>query len=120
MVCKTELEIAKKMTNLRVTIENGKTFYENGRRVSISFKIYIIITKPISFRSDMGAGGGWDLSLGQDLFLRIWPRTPISPSFPVGFEFPVQVGRPMAKTCPHKNSIGSWLRFKGKFLVLYY
>ena len=47
------------MTNLRVTIENGKTFFENGiyRRLSISLKIYMIITKPISFRSDMG--GGW-------------------------------------------------------------
>ena len=64
------------MTNLRVTIENGKTFFENGiyRRLSVSLKIYMIITKPISFRSDMGGGwgvGGWDLSLGQDLFLRI-------------------------------------------------
>ena len=50
------------MTNLRVTIENGKTFIENGiyRRLSISLKIYMIITKTISFRSDMGGkwGGG--------------------------------------------------------------
>ena len=34
----------------------------------------MIITKPISFRSDIALGGRgreWDLSVGQDLFLRI-------------------------------------------------
>ena len=59
MVYKIELEIEKKrMTNLLVTIENGQTFFENGiyKRLSISLKIYMIVTKLISFRSDMGGG----------------------------------------------------------------
>ena len=56
MVYKIELEIAKKNDKL-----TWQTFFENGiyRRLSISLKIYMIITKPISFRSDMGGGGEW-------------------------------------------------------------
>ena len=48
------LEIEKK--NDKLTCHNRKWHY---RRLSISLTIYRIITKPISFRSDMGGGMGF-------------------------------------------------------------
>ena len=55
MVYKIELEIAKRMINLRVI---GITFFDSDiTEGSASLTIYMIITKPISFKSDMGGVG---------------------------------------------------------------